>query len=203
MEILCRAGLGEDLLDDMLVVVQNLVQCVSPEVVASLQVQKLAEGEAAQVITVDDAVEFGILVFQPHDAGTGEDNPQVGVVVVTLPQFLAPVGLLEDLVNEQDPSPVAVELTGKVGDATPLEVEVVHVDVETLAVSDTEVLLGVLQQEGCLTHTASALDANQAVVPVYLIHEGSTNWRVNVFHQIRMRAEESVHWVFFCLFLQR
>jgi hypothetical protein len=24
-----------------------------------------------------------------------------------------------------------------------------------------------------------------------------------VFHQIRMRAEESVHWVFFCLFLQR
>ena len=86
-----------------------------------------------------------------------------------------------------------IELSGKVGDTVSLEVEVVHVDIQTLAVVDIELLLGVLQQEGGLSDTSCALDADEAVAPVDLIHQGATNGCVGMLHEVSVCTEKSLH----------
>ena len=43
LEILVGRSLGQNLLDDMLVILQNLLECVGLEVVARLQIDELAE----------------------------------------------------------------------------------------------------------------------------------------------------------------
>ena len=87
-----------------------------------------------------------LLQFSHIDSeGLSEDNLQIRILVVALAQFLRPVRLFEHLVNQQHTSSMAHKVARKVGDATSLEVEVVHVDVQTLAVVGVELLLGVLQ----------------------------------------------------------
>ena len=63
LEMLLRTSLGEDFLDDVLVALQYLIQGVSTEMVACLKVEKLAEGKAAKIVALDDAVEFGVLLL--------------------------------------------------------------------------------------------------------------------------------------------
>ena len=71
----------------------------------------------------------------------------MGIFVVAGAQFLTPIGLLEHLVNQQHPSAIAVELTGKVCYTSTLKVEIVHVDIQTLAVRYAITLTGILQQK--------------------------------------------------------
>ena len=62
------------------------------------------------------------------------------------------------------------EVGSKVGNATSLEIEVIHIHIETLAVVGIKVLLGILQQECGLSHTSCTLNANQTVAPVNFVH---------------------------------
>ena len=71
-----------------------------------------------------------------------------------------------------------------------LEKEVVHVHVKALAVARTEVLLCLLQQEGCLSHSTASLDAYQALFPVHLPHQEPAHRCVSVLHQKLMSAKE-------------
>ena len=154
---------------------------------------KLSERIASEVVAFHDAVELGVFFFQPHDARACEHDFQFGVVVVAVAQLLAPVGFLEHLVDEQHFAAVLVELAGKVGNTAPLEVEVVHVHVEALAVAHIEILLGVLQKECGFSYAPRTFDANHTVAPVDFVHKASTNWCVSMLHKIRVCAKESFH----------
>ena len=66
LEVAVRRHLGKNLLDDVLVVLKNLVQCVRAETVARLQIDELAEGETTQIVALDNTIEFRVLVFQAH-----------------------------------------------------------------------------------------------------------------------------------------
>ena len=103
------------------------------------------------------------------------------------------IHVYEDLINEQHPSAPMIELTGEIGNATSLEVEVVHVDVKTLFVVHIKLFLGILQEECGLSDASRTLDANHTVVPVNLIHECTTNRSIHMLNQITMRAEKSLH----------
>ena len=59
LEMLRWADLGQDVLHDLFVVVQDVVERYRLEAVARLEVQELSEGEAAQVVAFHDAVELG------------------------------------------------------------------------------------------------------------------------------------------------
>ena len=83
----------------------------------------------------------------PFSSGFREHNLQVWVEVIASAELLAPVGLLEDLVNKQHASAIFHEVTCKISNTAILEIEVVHVDVKTLAVFRVEIFLRILQQE--------------------------------------------------------
>ena len=89
---------------------------------------------------------------------------------------------------------MVIELSGKVGNTVTLEIEVVHVDIQTLAVVDIKLLLGVLQQEGGFSNASGAFNTNQTVVPVDLVHKGSTNWCIDMLHKVSMCPEKSLHY---------
>jgi hypothetical protein len=86
-----------------------------------------------------------------------------------------------------------IEFTCEVCNAVSLKVEIVHVDIQTLTVVNIKLLSGVLQQEGGFSNTSGALDANQPVVPVDLVHKGSTNWCIDMLHKVPMCPEKSLH----------
>ena len=149
-----------------------------------LQVQELPKREPSEVIALDDSVQFRILLFQAHHAGSCENNLQTGVQIMTLPQLMTPVGFLEHLVDEQYLTAILIKRSCKVGNASSLEIEVVHVEIEAFAVVRVEMFLGILEQEGGFTHTTSSLDADHAVVPVYLVHEKTANGRIDMLHKV-------------------
>ena len=163
MEVLQGVHLPTDVGRYGSVVFQNVVQRMGLQLKSRFHVEVFAEGEAAQVVALYDAVELRVFLFQAHDATAREDDVQSGQVVVALAEFLTPVWFLEDLVDEEDTSTAVVELAGKLGYGLALEVEVVHVDVQALSVFDVEVLLGVHQQEGGLAHATTALDADKTM----------------------------------------
>ena len=131
LKILLWAHLGKDVLHNVLVVVEYVVEGVSGEIVARLQIDELTERESTQVVGFDDAVEFGVFLLQAHDRRPCEDNLQARIAVVAQAELVTPVGLLEHLVDEQHSPTPLLEFTGKVGNAASLKIEVVQVDVET------------------------------------------------------------------------
>ena len=86
-----------------------------------------------------------------------------------------------------------IKLSGEVGYTVTLEVEVVHVDIQTLAVVDIKLLLGVLQKEGGLSDTSRTFDANEPVAPVDFVHQGAAYWCVGMLDEISVRPEKSLH----------
>ena len=72
LEVFHRAHLRQYLLDDVLVIAQDFIECIWLETVASLQVDKLSEREASQIIAFHDSIELRIFFLQSHHAGTCE-----------------------------------------------------------------------------------------------------------------------------------
>ena len=134
-----------------------------------------------------------LLILQAHHTRTGEHNLQVGVEVVALTEFTAPVRLFEHLVDQQYTTALQIELTCKFGNAVPLEEEVVHVDIQTLLVGYIKTLLGVLQQESGLANAARTFNTNHAVVPIDLIHQGATNRGIGMLNEVSMRSKKCFH----------
>jgi len=150
---------------------EDLIEGVWAEGIARQQVDEFAERESAQVVRLHDAVEFRVLVLEPHDAAASEDGLEVGIEVIALAELARPVRLLEHLINEEHSAAVAVEFSCKVGDTLALKIEVVHVDIQALLVLYIEMFLCVLQQKGGLADASRSLDADHAVGPVDLVHE--------------------------------
>lgn len=190
VEIFHRGGQREDLPDDMIMIIDDIFQGIRMEVIAGLQIQELTEREAAEVVAFHDTIEFGVLLFQPHDAGACEDDLQLREEVITTAELHAPVGFLEHLVNEEGLAAMVDEIAGKISNAVAMKIEVVHIHVQTRAVTDTELLLGILQQEGRLPYPSRTFNADKAVVPVDLIHKGATDRGVRMLQEVVMSSEE-------------
>ena len=151
-----------------LVLLEHSFERMGVEVVAGLQIDVLAEGEAAETVAGNDVADHGV-AEEAHHARSGEDDLQLVVVVVAAAQLVVPLRLLEDLIDEQHAASLGVELASEVVDAAALEVEVVHVDEEAGAVC-AEFLFGILQQESSLTYASCAFDTDKTVIPVYFVH---------------------------------
>ena len=74
LEVTVGLYLGQYLLDDTLMVVQNLFQRIRTERVACQEIDELAERETTQVVACTDAVQLGILVFESHYTRACEDH---------------------------------------------------------------------------------------------------------------------------------
>lgn len=185
-----RIDLLQDIVGNLLVMGQDIVEGEGGEVTACLEIQELAEREAAQVIALHEPIEFRVFLFQAHHAGAGEDDAQAGILIVAAAQLLAPVGLFEHLVNEEYLSPALPELTGEVSQTSALEIEIVHINVQTLTRAYIKILLGILQEKGGLADATSAFDAYERLLPVYFIHEGAAHVQVRVLNEIGVCSEE-------------
>ena len=183
-KIFLRAGVGKDLLDDVLMILKDLLQGIGFEAVPGHQIEELSERKPSQIVTLHDVVKFRVLFFQPHDTGSREDDFQFGVVVVAFPELHAPIRLLEHLIDQKHLAAFAGKLTGKLRDAFLLKVEVVHIDIEALPIINSELLLGILEEECGLSYTSRTLDADHAVIPVDLVHKDSSNRRIGMLDEV-------------------
>ena len=103
-------------------------------------------------------------------------------MVVAIPQLARPVGVLEDLIDEEHLAASGIELAGKVGQGALGEDEIVEVDVEAFVAVGGEELAGVGEQEGGLTDLAAAFDADQALVSIYLVHQATPHGCAKMRH---------------------
>ena len=76
---------------------------------------------------------------------------------MTFSELAAPIGLLEHLVNQKYTTAVFNEVFGKFSNTQTLEVEVVHIDIQTTAVGRSKLLFSVLQEEGGLADAPCTL----------------------------------------------
>ena len=82
-----------------------------------------------------------------------------------------------------------------------LEVEVIHIYIQTLPVAWVEVFLGILKQKSGLSNPSRTANAYHTVVPVYLIHKGAVDRCIGVLYEISMSSKESFHVVVLALVL--
>ena len=66
----------------------------------------------------------------------------------------------------------------------------IQIYVKTLLIIRAKMLAGIIQQKSRLSHSARTLNADQPVIPVDLIHQSSTNRRIQVFYQVFMCFKE-------------
>ena len=192
MEIIDRVDVREYRFRDVFMIGQDFFERIGREMVSCLQVQKFPEGKSAEVVRVHDAVQFRILVFQPHHRRAGEDDFQVGVTLVARAQVVAPVRELEYLVDEKHLSSALYEFAGKVHQTVLREIKVIHVHEQAGAVI-TELFLGVLQKERSFPYSSCAFDADEAVAPVDFVHQVTPHGGIGMFDQIIMCSVECFH----------
>jgi hypothetical protein len=72
----------------------------------------------------------------------------------------------------------------------------VHVDEKARPVG-AEFLFCVLQEESRLSHASCALDADEPVSPVNLVHQAASHGGVGMLHQVAMCPKKSLHGPFF------
>src|SRR3712207_9314301 len=85
------------------------------------------------------------------------------------------------------------EFSGKLGYAFPLEIEIIHVDVQTSSIRSAIFLFGILQEESRLANASGAFDTYHVVVPINLIHEVATDLSVGVLNQIGVSPKKGFH----------
>ena len=139
-----------------------------------------------------NAVQFWVFFFQPHHRRTGEYDVKGRVLVVTGSELMAPVAILENLVYQQYFSTSFQEFTRKVCKASLLEIKIVQVDIQAGTVC-AEMLLGILKKKSGLSYPSGTFYTDKTVVPVYLVHEGATDWSIGMLNKVSMGSIESLH----------
>ena len=189
LKVIQRTYFGKHSFGNLFVCTENLFETVRPEFHTCLQVQKFAERESAKIIAFRNITQFEVFFFQPHHGRTGEYDFQVRITVVAHTEFFAPFGMLKHLVDQQNFSATFLKLVGKVYDAMPREIEIVHVDEQTGTVG-AEFLFGVLQEESGFSYATCPFDTNQAVTPVNLVHKIAANGGIGVLNKVSVCAIE-------------
>ncbi len=119
-----------------------------------------------QPVLSGQRVEVGVVVFASSHGGGGIDDAEQGEVLIALDDLLAPVGQFEGLVEEQNLPAHLNKVAGEVHEFPSLEVEGVHVGIETLSHAGIEVVLGIREEELCAAYSAGSANANQSIAPV-------------------------------------
>ena len=91
-------------------------------------------------------------------------------------QLVTPIRILEDFVNQQGTATLLLELRNKFAQRMGVEIEVIHVDVETTTVIRAIFFKCILQQECSFSYTSTALDADLAAAPIDFVDEFTTHW---------------------------
>ena len=175
-------------------VLQDVGEGIAGKAIARLQVEEFAKRESTQIVGSYDAVENRILHLETHHGRTGEDNLQLREAHVALAELLAPAGNLEHLIHEQRLASTAHERFGEVRQAVPLEIEVVHVDVQAALVTPV-VFLCKLYEESSFADTTCPLDTNQALIPINFVHQVATDRRIGVRQKVVVSLVESFHFI--------
>ena len=92
LKILPGSHLGEDGLENALVVLEEFFEGVGAEVFSGLEIDEFAEGESVQPVLSGQRVEVGVVVFASAYRGGGIDDAEQGEVLIALDDLLAPIG---------------------------------------------------------------------------------------------------------------
>ena len=176
LEIVQWLDLATDVSSNLSMMFKDILVAVRLEVSTSHEVDVLTEGEATKIVAVNHAIEHRILLLEAHHGTTCKNNLNFWILVMNELQLLAPVWVLEDLVDQKGATAELLEVSHKLAQSVCVEVEVVHVNVETTTVIRTILLECILQQEGSFAYTTAALDTDQAAAPVNLVNQ-STAYR--------------------------
>lgn len=82
IEVFQRTQVGQNMLDDIFMVVKNIVKRTSLEVAAGHKVKILTERESPQAVYLSDTTEFREVVLHTHHARTCENYLQSRIIVV-------------------------------------------------------------------------------------------------------------------------
>ena len=137
--------------------------------------------------------QIGILILQPHDRRPRKDDLQIVERVIQLAKLLRPIRILKHLVDQQHAPAIGPERRSEVYQRALREVKVVQVDVKASLVVCSKTLTGVIEQECGLANATRPFDADQAIVPINLVHQPPAHRRMQVLHQILMCPIKRFH----------
>ena len=202
LKILQWLHFRQNLLNDVCVTTQNLIQRERRKLMPCLQIEILAKWKSCQIITLDDVIQFGILLFQPHHTRSCENDSQLGKHIIAFAEFGTPIRLFKHLVDQQHPASIFDKIPSKIGNAAPLEIEIIHIHIEALAIIGSEPFFGILQDKSGLPNATRAFNTDQPIIPIDFIHQLSPDRCTGVINQVRVCAKESIlHILFILLFL--
>ena len=118
---------------------------------------------------------------------TCEDRLQLRNGVVDVLQFLRPVGVFVDFVDEKVLATQLVELPRQVEQAMVGEIEVVCRHIQCFLYGEMQ--FDVLEQHRGLAHAATAHDGNHSVVPRDAIMQVAQETRIGLFEQIMVSKQ--------------
>ena len=193
LEIVERFDFRTNLSRNGCMVRNDFVVLIGTEICTGHQINELTERESAEVVTVHNSVEDGILLLQTHDSRTCKYNLNLGILIVDKLQFITPIGILEYLVDEEDTTALSQELRYEFTQSVREKVEMVHVDIKAATVVGAEFFQGILKQECGFAYTSRALDSNQAAIPINLVHQLAPYRRINMLNEILMRTIKCLH----------
>ncbi len=132
-EVIERFHLRAYLCSQLLVVKDDILEGKDGQFGLRLQLEVLAEAIPAQVVHPHDMPDILVTFDQAHHRRSREDDMQRGVMEEAVAQLFRPIGIFEDLVQQQRLTALFHELTGKVIERVLREIEVVEIDVQGLA----------------------------------------------------------------------
>jgi hypothetical protein len=109
--------------------------------------------------------EVALGIVDLEEGGTGEDDVELGIVIVEVLDGSYPPGIFVNLIEKEVGDTVSIEVFDQFGDGMVAEPDIVERGIEGFgAVGEGEA--NVLKHHGCLTYAFGSLDANEAFVPL-------------------------------------
>ena len=145
LEIVERLNLTANICSNLGMVGQNLFVRIRAEIGSCHQIHILSEGESSQVVAVANSIQFGIGLLQAHHGATGKDNLNLGILVVNKLEFLTPIRILENFINQKRSSSLLLKIRHEFAQRVGKEIEMVHVDVKAATIVRAIFFQGILQ----------------------------------------------------------
>ena len=211
-EIIERSNAFAYLTRDRGMALDDLFERIRAQLKSRLDIKVLAEGETTQVIGLHDAFDIVVILIDRHDGCSTEDNMEVAVLGIAAFEFPTPVGVLEQLVQEEVLTACLRKRTGQFEQGMLGEAEVVEADIETRAY----ILEGLTRfasslvfgfghvpplrlnlfdtgkEEVGFSHTSSAFDSDQTIFPINLVHQLPANGHKSVCYEEIMDPKKGI-----------
>ena len=97
------------------------------------------------------------------------------------------------MVDEEHLSTSFDEIARKIHQLTSLEVERVHVHIETLTQARVKILFGIGEQKGSASHSSGTTNTNQSIAPIDGVHQSSTHRGAGMLNEVGMGLKKGLH----------